>query len=345
VSATAGASDVLVVGPSWVGDMVMTQSLVSTLAAEGRASAVDVLAPAWSAPLIRRMPGVRDAIELPVDHGELALRARWRVGRDLARRGYRRALVLPRSFKSALVPLFAGIPERVGYRGEMRYGLLNDVRPLDPAVLTQTAQRFVSLGLARGAPLPPAVPEPRLAVDQSNRLRLLSELGLAPSPPVVGIMPGAEYGPAKCWPIERFGELAARITRAGRQVWILGSGKDAPSGAAIAAACERGAVNLCGRTRLEDVVDLLSLAPVAVTNDSGLMHVAAAVGAHVIAIYGSSTPAYTPPLTRRATVVYRGLTCSPCFARECPLGHFQCMLGIGVQEIHAATEAALAAAG
>jgi heptosyltransferase-2 len=267
------------------------------------------------------------------------------VGRELARRGYRRALVLPRSFKSALAPFFAGIPERVGYRGEMRYGLLNDVRPLDPAVLTQTAQRFVALGLARDAPLPPRVPEPRLAVDEANRKRLLEDLGIAPSPPVVGMMPGAEYGPSKCWPIERFAGLAARLTRAGRQVWIFGSAKDIPSGTAIADACERGAVNLCGRTRLEDVVDLLSLTPVAVTNDSGLMHVAAAVGAHVIAIYGSSTPAYTPPLTRRATIVYRGLTCSPCFARECPLGHFQCMLGIGVDEIHGATEAALAAYG
>jgi heptosyltransferase-2 len=267
------------------------------------------------------------------------------VGRELARRGYGRALVLPRSFKSALAPLFAGIPERVGYRGEMRYGLLNDVRPLDPAVLTQTAQRFVALGLGRGAALPPRVPEPRLVIDEINRRRVLEALGIAPSPPVVGMMPGAEYGPAKCWPIERFGELAARLTREGRQVWIFGSEKDAGSGAAIANACDSGAVNLCGRTRLEDVVDLLSLAPVAVTNDSGLMHVAAAVGAHVIAIYGSSTPAYTPPLTRRATIVYRGLTCSPCFARECPLGHFQCMLGIGVDEIYAATNAALAAAG
>ena len=337
-------ADVLIVGPSWVGDMVMAQSLVIMLERQHRARAIDVLAPAWSAPLIRRMPQVREALELPVEHGDLALRTRWRIGRGLARRSYGRALVLPRSFKSALVPFFAAIPERVGFRGEMRYGLLTDVRPLDPTVLTQTAQRFVALGLERGASLPPSVPAPRLSVDELNRRRLLDELGIAPSPPVVAMMPGAEYGPAKCWPIERFGELAVRLTRAGRQVWILGSQKDAPSGATIAAACERGAVNLCGRTRLEDVVDLLSLAPVAVTNDSGLMHVAAAVGAHVIAIYGSSTPAYTPPLTPRATIIYRGLSCSPCFARVCPLGHFQCMLGIGVDEISAATEAALAAA-
>jgi heptosyltransferase-2 len=344
VTRERSSDDVLIVGPAWVGDMVMAQSLVITLERQPQKRAIDVLAPPWSAPLIRRMPQVREPVELPVEHGDLALRTRWRIGRGLARRGYGRALVLPRSLKSALVPFFAGIPERVGFRGEMRYGLLTDVRPLDPKVLTQTAQRFVALGLGRGASLPPSVPTPRLSIDEVNRRRLLDELGIAPSPPVIAMMPGAEYGPAKCWPIERFGELASRLTRAGRQIWILGSQKDAPSGAAIAAACERGAVNLCGRTRLEDVVDLLSLAPVAVTNDSGLMHVAAAVDCHVIAIYGSSTPAYTPPLTPHATIVYRGLSCSPCFARECPLGHFQCMLGIGVDEVRVATEAALAAA-
>jgi heptosyltransferase-2 len=339
-SGSQSPPDVLVVGPSWVGDMVMAQSLLITLERERRAAAIDVLAPAWSLPLIRRMPQVREAIELPVKHGELALSTRWRTGRELRARRYGRALVLPRSFKAALVPFFAGIRERVGWRGEMRYGLLTDLRTLDAALLTQTAQRFVALGLPRGAPQPPPVPEPRLVVDTANQRRLLEDFGLAPVPPVVGMMPGAEYGPAKCWPIERYGELAARLTGAGRQVWIFGSAKDEPAGAAIAAACTQGVVNLCGRTRLEDVVDLLALAPVAVTNDSGLMHVAAAVGTHVVALYGSSSPRYTPPLTRRATVLYRGIYCSPCFERECPLGHFRCMLEMEVGDVLAAVEKA-----
>jgi lipopolysaccharide heptosyltransferase II len=336
---------VLVIGPSWVGDMVMAQSLLITLREDQRVGAIDVLAPAWSAPLIRRMPQVRAAIELPVTHGELALRRRWSLGRELHARRYGRALVLPRSFKSALVPFFARIPERVGYRGEMRYGLLTQVRALDEHLLTQTVQRFVALGLAPGAALPPAVPEPRLAVDPDHQRRLLAQLGLAPAPGLLGMMPGAEYGPAKCWPIERYAELAARITAAGRPLWIFGSDKDAASGAQIAAACASGAVNLCGKTQLEDVVDLLALTSAVVTNDSGLMHVAAAVGTHVIAIYGSSTPHYTPPLTARATVLYRGLSCSPCFARECPLGHFRCMLDIEVDEVAAAVERAGALAG
>jgi heptosyltransferase-2 len=334
---------VLVVGPSWVGDMVMAQSLLITLERERRAAAIDILAPAWSLPLIRRMPQVREAIELPVKHGEFGLSTRWRVGRALRGRRYGRAIVLPRSFKAALAPFLAGIPDRVGWRGEMRYGLLTDVRTLDASVLPQTAQRFVALGLPRDAPQPPAVPEPRLVVDATHQRRLLEEFGLAPVPAVVAMMPGAEYGPAKCWPIERYGALAARLTGAGRQVWIFGSTKDEPAGAAIAAACPTGVVNLCGRTRLEDVVDLLALVSVAVTNDSGLMHVAAAVGTHVVALYGSSSPAYTPPLTQRATVMYRGIYCSPCFERECPLGHFRCMLEMQVEDVLAAVAEAAAA--
>jgi heptosyltransferase-2 len=337
--------DVLIVGPAWVGDMVMAQSLALALKERRRAGSIDVLAPAWSLPLIRRMPEVREAIELPVTHGALALSTRWRVGRELRPRRYDRALVLPRSFKAALVPFFAGIPERVGYRGEMRYGVLTEMRALDEQRLTQTAQRFVALGLDADAPQPPAVPEPRLAVDHGNQRRLLTELGLAPTPGVVGIMPGAEYGPAKCWPIDRFAELAARITRSDRQVWILGSEKDRASGAAIAAACATGAENLCGRTQLEDVVDLLALARIVVTNDSGLMHVAAAAGSRVIAIYGSSSPYYTPPLTQRSSVIYRALSCSPCFARECPLGHFRCMLDISVDEVYGAVAQATIASG
>jgi heptosyltransferase II len=339
VTRPAPGGDVLVVGPSWVGDMVMAQSLFITLAGDARTSAIDVLAPAWSLPLIRRMPQVRDAIELPAAHGELALGARWRLGRALKARRYARALVLPRSLKSALVPFFAGVPERIGYRGEMRYVVLTDARPLDEAVLAQTVQRFVALGHPRDAPQPPSVPEPRLTVDAANQARLLGELGLVPEPGVVGMMPGAEYGPAKCWPIEYFAALAARLTHEGRQVWIFGSAKDAASGDAIAAACAGGVANLCGRTRLEDVVDLMARVPVVVTNDSGLMHVAGAVGAHVVALYGSTTPAYTPPLTRRATILYHALSCSPCFARECPLGHFLCLRGMEVDEVYRAVAA------
>jgi len=323
----------LVVGPAWVGDMVMSQSLLMTLAARHPDTMIDVLAPAWSSPLLRRMPQVHDIIEMPLGHGELRFRLRRRLGRSLIDRGYRQAIVLPRSLKSALVPFFAGATQRTGYRGEMRYGLLNDMRPLDKTRLTKTVQRYVALGLAADAAQPPPVPEPRLDIDTANQQRQLEALGLDTDTPVVALMPGAEYGPAKCWPLPHFGQVAAALAAEGHQVWILGSRQEVAAGDTIVWESGGVAKNLCGRTHLVDAVDLLALASVAVTNDSGLMHVAAAVGCHVIAIYGSSTPDYTPPLTERKTVLYRQLECSPCFERTCPLGHLRCLREIGPEPV------------
>lgn len=316
---------ILVVGPAWVGDMVMAQSLFITLRREHPGVEIDVLAPAWSAPLLARMPEVHEAVSLPVAHGELALRERWATGRRLRARRYDQAIVIPRSLKAALTPYFAHIPRRTGYRGEWRYGLLNDIRPLDKQRLPRTVQRYVALGGPAQAALPPVTPPPRLRIDEANRARQMERLGLAASAAAIAMMPGAEYGPAKRWPAQYFAETATAMIDAGYQVWLLGSDKDRSVAAEIAAVCPRGVVNLCGATRLEDVVDLLSAVRAAVTNDSGLMHVAAAVGTPLVAIYGSSTPAYTPPLTERARVLYLGLPCSPCFQRVCPLGHTNCL--------------------
>lgn len=326
---------ILVVGPAWVGDMVMAQSLYKTLQGRHVDVVIDVLAPAWSGPLLRRMPEVRRHIELPLGHGEFGLKTRFRLGRQLASEGYDQAIIIPRSFKAALPPFFAGIPRRTGYKGEMRYGLINDLRPLDKSVLTQTVQRYVALGLDRGAALPPAeIPQPRLSVDTQNQQHLLDELGLSRERPIIGFMPGAEYGPAKRWPPESFARLAQRLIDRGRQVWLFGSDKDKAICADIAAVVDRAElVNLAGRTRLEDAVDLIALVELAVTNDSGLMHIAAAVGREVIAIYGSSSPAYTPPLSDQAQVVYLDLDCSPCFRRECPLGHYRCLRDIAVERV------------
>ncbi|MGH8496363.1 MAG: lipopolysaccharide heptosyltransferase II [Gammaproteobacteria bacterium] len=322
---------VLIVGPSWVGDMVMTQALCMLLSRSSPAPAIDMLAPGWSLPIIRRMPEVREGIELPAGHGELALRTRYRLGRSLRGR-YAHAIVLPRSFKAALVPFFARIPLRTGNRGEMRYGLINDLRVRDDTRASQTVERFVSLGVPADAPAP-SIPTPRLDVDAENQARLVAALGLESGDRIVALMPGAEYGPAKCWPLEHFGALAKRLADAGCRIWILGSERDRLAGERVAGYALEAARNLCGQTLLEDVVDLLAMTRVAVTNDSGLMHVAAAVGTHVVALYGSSSPAYTPPLTARRTVKYLGIECSPCFERECPLGHFRCLRGIGPDEV------------
>lgn len=318
---------ILVVGPAWVGDMVMAQSLFMTLQQQKPDVLIDVLAPAWSLPLLSRMPQVNEAIALPVRHGQLSLATRFRVGRQLRPKGYARAIVIPRSYKAALVPFFAGIPVRTGYRGEMRYGVINDMRNLDKEVLTQTVQRQVALGLSKVAEQPPPIPYPELQIDINNQRRLLDELGLNPDKPIVGLMPGAEYGPAKQWPIAYYQELAGKLIAKGYQVWVFGSEKEHDIGGLIAKAGSE-VINLCGKTQLEDVVDLIALCDSVVSNDSGLMHVACATGRRVIAIYGSTSPAYTPPLSKNAEVIYRYLECSPCFKRECPLGHTNCLTGI-----------------
>ena len=328
MAATPEPRRLLVVGPAWVGDMVMAQSLFITLRELHPGCRIDVAAPPWSLPLLARMPEIREPVPVPIGHGEFRWGLRRRLGRSLRERRYDQAIVLPRSFKSALIPFHAGIPRRTGYRGETRFGLLNDIRPLDQRVLTQTVQRYVALGHGRDDPQPPPVPRPRLTVDAANQRRLAETLGLSADRPATALMPGAEYGPSKCWPLEYYAEVARALLARGEQVWVLGSDKDRSAAARIRELAGDGLADLTGRTRLEDAVDLLALAGRAVTNDSGLMHVAAAVGCRLVAIYGSTTPAYTPPLSNTAAVVRLGLECSPCFERECPLGHFRCMRDI-----------------
>ena len=331
----------LVVGPSWVGDMVMAQSLFRVLQSAAPDEPIDVLAPGWSVPIVARMPEVRQAIELPVGHGELRLGVRRAVARRLRPAGYGQALVLPRSAKAALVPWLARIPRRTGYRGEFRYGLINDVRAFDGERLDQTVKRFVNLGLDAGAPLP-EIPAPELRVDAAHQADALERLVPGQPGPVVGLLPGAEYGPAKCWPVEHFAATARTLVDEGVNVWLLGGPGDRDTATAIAAAAGVPVSNLCGETSLADAIDLLAACRAVVTNDSGLMHVAAAVGTHVIALYGSSSPAFTPPLTQRAHVHHLALECSPCFARECPLGHLNCLRELAPAHVLSSVRDALA---
>jgi heptosyltransferase-2 len=324
----ASEDKVLVVGPSWVGDMVMAQALYKLLRRESPAAEIHVVAPPWSLPVLARMPEVARGVELDVGHGELGLARRHAVGRRLRSERYTRAIVLPRSAKSALVPWFAKVPRRTGFRGEWRYGLLNDVRPLD-ARLDQTVKRFVALGQPRGVEPPRSLPSelrPRLASDAANLERLRAVHALRRGAPLVALMPGAEYGPAKRWPAAHYAAVAAELAGADRDVVVLGSAKERVIGEeVVASAAHPRVLNLCGATSLADVVDLLAAAEVAVSNDSGLLHVAAAAGAPVVAIYGSSSPQFTPPLTSAAAVVSLALECSPCFARDCPLKHLNCL--------------------
>lgn len=342
-AAAGKATRVLVVGPSWVGDTVLAQPLLVRLHERSPGLVLDVLAPPWTAPLVRRMPEVNEVIENPFRHGELKVFARRRLGLELRKRGYQRAIVLPNSLKSALPPLFAAIARRTGYRGELRAGILNDVRRLDEARLPLLVERFAALAEAPGTPLRRPVPRPRLRADPLNRSHALDRLRLATDQPVVAFCPGAEYGEAKRWPAEHFAALAGRVLAAGAQVWLFGSANDTSIGEAIANRCELpGVANLCGRTSLADAADLLSLAAVVVSNDSGLMHVAAALDRPLVALYGSSSPGYTPPLAPEARVLTLALPCSPCFERVCPLGHFKCLRDLAPERVWREIEAVTA---
>lgn len=316
----------LVVAPAWVGDAVLSQPMVTLLKQQHPDTPVDVLGPPWALPIYRRMPEIADTLEGAFAHGELALGARWRLGRALRNHHYERAYVLPNSFKSALLPACAGIPRRIGYVGEMRHVLLTDARRLDKAALPRMVERFAALALPPGTPLPDRMPQPRLHVDPTQRDDLVRRLGLASAARVACFCPGAEFGPAKRWPEAHFATLAARMAADGYAVWLIGSAKERDIGEEIRSASGNTAVNLCGRTSLDEAVLLLARADIVVSNDSGLMHVAAALGRPLVALYGSSSPAFTPPLSNDARILSLALDCSPCFQRVCPLGHFNCMM-------------------
>lgn len=325
----------LIVGPSWVGDMVMAQSLFITLKELYPDCLIDVIAPEWSLPVLERMPQVNQGIALAIGHGQFSLLVRIKKGLSLRSNNYTHSIVLPRSWKSALVPFFAGAKMRTGFRGEMRYGLLNDIRSLDKNILKQTVQRYVSHAYEANLNRAPDIPFPEFEVDELNRDQLLGKLALNLSRPVVAMMPGAEYGPSKQWPEEYYFQLADMLIEKGFQVWIFGSAKEAELGNRVVSDLGDKAVNLCGRTELVDVIDLLSFAEQVVSNDSGLMHVAAAVGVKVNVIYGSSTPDYTPPLTSddKKIIFYKRLSCSPCFKRDCPLHHTKCLRDISAKNV------------
>jgi len=316
---------ILIVAPNWIGDALLAQPLFAHLRKRRPEVSLDVLAPPWTAPVLHRMPEVDAVIEAPFEHGRLRLAARWRLGRSLRARAYDEAIVLPNSFKSALIPFFADIPLRAGFVGELRYGLLNLAHKLDAKRLPLMAERYAQLAEKPGAAPARPLPQVRLRVDAANLVIALGRLGLSREKPVAAFCPGAEYGPAKRWPARHFAALARKLAAEGYAVWLIGSGNERGIGEEIAAASEGTATNFCGRTDLASAIDLLSVAAVVVTNDSGLMHVASGVGCKVVALYGSSSPEHTPPMSSNARMIKTGIECSPCFKRECPLGHFKCM--------------------
>lgn len=327
-------SAVLVIGPSWVGDMVLAQSLFKLLKQQQPDTAIDVAAPDWTLPILERMPEVRRGIALPFRHRKLDLGARLRIGRELRDGRYSQAIVLTNSLKSAILPWAARIPQRTGFLGEFRYGLLNDIRPLDKQALPMTVQRFCALGLPHQAMLSGELPEPRLQASADNAAVVLARLKYSPpQAPVLGLCPGAEYGPAKRWPADKYAEVAQWALSQDWAVWLFGSDKDADITRQINRMSGGRCLDLGGRTALAEAIDLMAMTSAVVSNDSGLMHIAAALDKPLVAVYGSSDPHHTPPMSRRAGIAFLGLACSPCFQRTCPLGHLDCLNRLPAQSI------------
>lgn len=319
----------LVVGPSWVGDMIMAQSLFKLLRSRFPDMTIDVLAPPWTQDLLARMPEVRRSISQPLGHGRLGLGARYRLGRKLRDEAYDWAIVLPNSLKSALIPWIARIPRRTGYRGEFRYALLNDLRLLDKQALPRTVQRFAALGSPRNAHAMAfdSLPLPALTTEVKSTGDAIRRLGLDAAKPALALCPGAEYGPAKRWSPEYFAVVAQHFSNRGWQTWLFGSERDHQVAESVRQAAGPDCINLAGLTTLSEAVDLMAQCQAVVSNDSGLMHLAAALDRPLVAIYGSSDPGFTPPLSLpdRARIEWLDLPCSPCFKRECPLGHYACL--------------------
>jgi len=303
----------------------MAQSLFMALKIRFPENRIDVLAPGWTRALLERMPEVNQGVDMPVGHGEFGFMQRLNLGRRLRANSYNQAIILPGSWKSALIPYFAKIPKRTGFIGEQRWGLLNDIRALNKQELSKTVQRFVALGFDKNTSQFPEWPTPRLTSNTAGQEKIIAKFNLTEGRNRLVLCPGAEYGPAKQWPAEYFSEIARHQLAEGWDVWLIGSEKDRTIASEINEAAENGCLNFCGETNLAEAVDLMSLADVILSNDSGLMHVAAALGKKLIALYGSSDPGFTPPLSERAHILYLNIECSPCFKRVCPLGHLRCL--------------------
>ncbi len=325
---------VLIIAPSWVGDMVMSQTLLKLLKKQYKDNVIiDILVNDWAKEVAKRMPEVNEVLLNPFKHGEFGLFKRIKLGRELSKRNYDQAFILPNSLKSAFVPFFAGIAKRTGFLGEMRYGFLNDYYKLDKKFLPLMIDRFCAL--ANSGQKESNIEYPLFTVDKVNQRNICAKLELDLSKPVVCLCPAAEYGPAKRWGVGSFAKLADKLQVAGYQVWLMGSPKDIEITSAIFEQSEvkNALFDLAGKTNLIDVIDLLACSSSVVSNDSGLMHVACAVNVPVVAIYGSSSPGFTPPLNTRAKILQHKIECSPCFERTCKFGHYNCLAQISVDQV------------
>jgi heptosyltransferase-2 len=328
----------LIIAPQWIGDAVMTEPLLRRLHARGERLTVGALP--WVAPVYRAMPQVAEVIEFPFAHGGLQFRARRSIAKRIQGQ-FDKAYVLPNSLKSALLPFMASIPQRIGYLGETRVGLLTH-RLTNPKNKPPMVAFYSALSGEGGL----SADRPQLQINAAEISATLDALGLQRSGYVV-FAPGAEFGPAKRWPAAHFSELAVRLNV---PVVLLGSSKEAALCDDIAApvnAVQAGkCINLAGKTSLPQALALIAASRATISNDSGLMHVAAALGVPQVAVFGSSSPLHTPPLSDKAAVLWLKsdpayqppLDCAPCFERDCPLGHTRCLNDISAERVLQALE-------
>jgi heptosyltransferase II len=333
---------ILVVPYMWIGDFVRCHSVVAVLRRRFPDRPVDVLATKNCAPLADYMPGVRQAIVADLPRSRIALPQQRALAERLKQEGYGSALIMPRTWKSALAPFLAGIPERTGFFGELRLMLLNDLR-FGERKLPRMVDRCAALALPRGAKLPRNWPMPELKVATADIIAWRNRRGLpADDRPVVALAPGA-VGWSKRWPSAGYAALTRRLTADGFAVWVLGG----PDEKLLAAEIVRdgGARDLTG-SDLRDAILALATATAAVSNDSGLLHIAAALGTPTVGIFGPTSPWHWAPLNPLAAVVETKseLSCRPCHKPVCRLGHHRCMRDITAEQVLAATAGALVAA-
>jgi heptosyltransferase II len=335
---------ILVIAPNWIGDAVMSQPLLATIKTSYPHAAIDVLATPWVAPVYRACSEVAELIEADLRHGQLQWGMRRALAAQIKKRNYASCYVLPNSLKSALIPWLANIPMRVGYQGELRRFLLTETKANSPKTQRiPMVEHYASLyapSSKRNATSPAPHLTPRTSALESARTRLQSA-GIQTDTLVV-LCPGAEYGPSKRWPAAHFAALAQSILKANpnASVVLLGSPSDRAIGDVVVsqAASQDRIFNWCGATSLDEAIAIIGLCSKVVSNDSGLMHIAAALHIPQVAVFGSSDPNHTPPNSAKATVISLHLPCSPCHQRECPLGHLNCLNQISPERVFAALQ-------
>jgi len=296
---------ILIVGPSWVGDAVMAQTLFKLIKEKNNNTVIDVLAPSWALSVFKRMKEINQIIEMPFGHGEIRLKERRSFALGLKVNKYDQAIVLPNSLKSSLIPFFADIPIRTGWRGELRYFFLNDIRKLVKKDYPRMIDRFCALGVKKGEELP-EIKSPSLITDKSNLSKIIKLNSIYEDKKVLTICPGAEFGPAKRWPSNYFAEVITYYLKKDWVVIVIGSKKDQIVAKEIESYLDEahpGFINTVGKTNLEDAIDLLSISSLALTNDSGLMHIASALDIPLLALFGPTSPEFTPPLGKKSEII------------------------------------------